>query len=149
MAKFCLYIDVDKILVGIVICFFSFIFVTELWPLIDVRISFSFIIFRKNGWNLTNFCVCIDIDKIMIRIGLSDFLQIKSRVMPNQCWGGADNSSWTCRYKIAKLIWPWSQRWNIHKISFMAGSTSFFHSLTEGVNILEQLLLMASRLKQR
>ena len=85
MAKFYLYIDVDKILVGIVICFFSFIFVTELWPLIDVRISFSFIIFRKNGWNLTNFCVCIDIDKIMIRIGLSDFLQIKSRVMPNQC----------------------------------------------------------------
>ena len=30
-------------------------FVTELWPLIDVRILFLLNIFRKNGQNLTNF----------------------------------------------------------------------------------------------
>ena len=33
-------------------------FVTELWPLIDVR--------RKDEYNLTNFCICINIDKIYV-----------------------------------------------------------------------------------
>ena len=32
-------------------------FSTELWPLIDVKIS----IFRNNEWTLIKFCLCIDI----------------------------------------------------------------------------------------
>ena len=39
-------------------------FVTESWPLIDVRFSFQFNISRKNGQNLIKFYICIDIDKI-------------------------------------------------------------------------------------
>ena len=44
-------------------------FVTELWPLIDVRISFrsSFplnILRKKKRSNFTKFCICIDIDNI-------------------------------------------------------------------------------------
>ena len=39
-------------------------FVTELWPSIDVRISFPLNIFRKNRQNLTKFSVCIDLDKV-------------------------------------------------------------------------------------
>ena len=35
-------------------------FVTELWPLIDFRFLFLLNIFRKNGQNLTKFCIhCI------------------------------------------------------------------------------------------
>ena len=38
--------------------------VIELWPFIDFRFSFPFNIYRKNGQNLTKFCLCIGIDKI-------------------------------------------------------------------------------------
>ena len=38
-------------------------FVTELWPLIDVRISFLSNIFRTNGQILTKLCIQIDVDK--------------------------------------------------------------------------------------
>ena len=44
------------------------LFVTELWPLIDVRISFPVNIFRTNEQNFIKICICIDIDKIYIRI---------------------------------------------------------------------------------
>ena len=40
------------------------IFLTELWPLIDVRILFPLSILRTNWWNLAKFCICIDIDNI-------------------------------------------------------------------------------------
>ena len=43
-------------------------FVTELRPLIDVRISFSLNIFRKNGQTLTKFCIHIIIDNIYVEI---------------------------------------------------------------------------------
>ena len=36
-------------------------FSTELWPLIDVKISFFLNIFRNNEWILIKFCLCIDI----------------------------------------------------------------------------------------
>ena len=39
-------------------------FVLDLWPLIDVRISFLLNIFRTNGQNFIILCICIDIDKI-------------------------------------------------------------------------------------
>ena len=39
-------------------------FVKELWPLIDVRISFPLNILRANGQNFIKFCICIDIYKI-------------------------------------------------------------------------------------
>ena len=39
-------------------------FITQLWCMIIVRISFPFNIFRTNRWNLTKFCLCIDNDKI-------------------------------------------------------------------------------------
>ena len=39
-------------------------FITDLWPLIDVGISFPINFFRTNWQNLTKFCICIDIDKI-------------------------------------------------------------------------------------
>ena len=37
------------------------IFFTELWPLIDVKISVFLNIFRSNEWMLITFCLCIDI----------------------------------------------------------------------------------------
>ena len=40
------------------------LFITELWPLIDVRIPFPLNIFRANGQILTKLCICIYIDKI-------------------------------------------------------------------------------------
>ena len=39
-------------------------FVTELWPLIGVRILFLLNIFRTNGQNLAKPCICIDTDMI-------------------------------------------------------------------------------------
>ena len=36
-------------------------FSTDLWPLIDVKISFFLNIFRNNEWILIKFCLCIDI----------------------------------------------------------------------------------------
>ena len=48
---------------------FVYLILTELWPLIDVSISFHSISFnRVNGRNLTKFCICIDIDRIYVRI---------------------------------------------------------------------------------
>ena len=43
-------------------------FVRELWPLIDVRISFLLNNFRTNGHTFTKFYICIYIDKIYIVI---------------------------------------------------------------------------------
>ena len=37
---------------------------TNLWPLIDVRISFLLNILRNDWQNLTKFCICIDIENI-------------------------------------------------------------------------------------
>ena len=39
-------------------------FIKELWSLIDGGIWFLFNILRTDWWNLTKFCICIDIDKI-------------------------------------------------------------------------------------
>ena len=54
-------INIDNIKVGIVNHNFL---VTELWPLIDVRISIPLNIWRMNGQNLTKFCIYIYIGKI-------------------------------------------------------------------------------------
>ena len=48
---------------GIVTCYFGE-FITELWPLIDVRFSFPLNIFRNNRQNLTKLCICLVIDTI-------------------------------------------------------------------------------------
>ena len=45
--------------------------------------SFSFWlnILRMNRWNLTKFCICIDIDKIGVGIGMCQIAQISNRLM--------------------------------------------------------------------
>ena len=40
-------------------------FIIELWPLVDVGISFPLNFLRANWWNWTIFCICIDIDKTL------------------------------------------------------------------------------------
>ena len=35
----------------------------------------------KNEWNMTKFCICIDIDKIQVGIVMRQILQIYNRVM--------------------------------------------------------------------
>ena len=46
-------------------------FVTELWPLINVRILFPLKLLITYGLNSTNIYVCIDIDKLkVVRIGM-------------------------------------------------------------------------------
>ena len=39
-------------------------FLTELWPLIDIRILFMLNILRINLWISIKFCIGIDIDKM-------------------------------------------------------------------------------------
>ena len=56
-------------------------FIIELWPLIDVRISFLLNILRTNWWNLTKFWIYIDTDKLWIRIASCQFSQTYNRVM--------------------------------------------------------------------
>ena len=46
-------------------------FITELWPLIGVRILFPLNILGTNWWNLTKFCVCIAIDKVLVGINFT------------------------------------------------------------------------------
>ena len=43
-------------------------FIAELWSLIDARISFLLNILKMKEWILTKFCICIDIDKILVGI---------------------------------------------------------------------------------
>ena len=57
------------------------LFVTELWPLTYVRISFPLNIFRTNEQNFTKLCICIDIDKILVVNITCHFLLICNRVM--------------------------------------------------------------------
>ena len=52
----------------------------ELWPLIDVRISFPLNILRTNGQNLTKFCIHIYIDNILVGIVKRQILQIGNSV---------------------------------------------------------------------
>ena len=59
-----------------------FKFVTELWPLIDVRISFPFNILRMNGQNLTKFCIHINIDKIYVGIVKLHFCKFVTDLWP-------------------------------------------------------------------
>ena len=54
LTKFCVYIFIDKIYVGIVNRHFCK-FATELRPLNDVRTQFLFNILKMNGQNLTKF----------------------------------------------------------------------------------------------
>ena len=65
LTKFCIHSIIDKIYVGIVNRHFLQICNNVMvWPLIDVRISFSLNILRMNGQNLTTMCIHISIDKI-------------------------------------------------------------------------------------
>ena len=63
LPNFWICIHIDKIFIGIVTCH-CLLFVIELWPLIDVRISFPLNIFRANRKKWTKFSICIDIDKV-------------------------------------------------------------------------------------
>ena len=56
-------------------------FLTELWPLIDARISFQLSILRTNWWYFAKFCIYIDIDNIWVGIVTRQFSQINNRVM--------------------------------------------------------------------
>ena len=55
--------------------------VPELWPLINVEISFLFNILRTNGHNVTKYYICIHIDKIYVGIVAHHFSHIFTRVM--------------------------------------------------------------------
>ena len=55
-------------------------FATELYPLVDVRISFQLNMLRTNGQNLTTFCMHIIIDEIYVGIVKLHFSQICNRV---------------------------------------------------------------------
>ena len=70
--KFCMHIIIDKIYVGII---------TELWPLIDVRMWFLLHILRTNRQIETKFCIHIIIDKTYVGIVKRHFSQICNRVM--------------------------------------------------------------------
>ena len=59
LLKFCLCIDVYKIHVVSKACYFCR-FLTELWPLINVRILFMLNILWINLWISIKFCICID-----------------------------------------------------------------------------------------
>ena len=61
--KFCICIDIYKIHVVSNAHYFVE-FLTELWPLVDVRILFMLNIFWINLWLSIKFCICIDIDKM-------------------------------------------------------------------------------------
>ena len=52
----------------------------ELRPLIYIRILFPLNVLRIDSQNLTKFCIHINIDKILLRIVTSDFLQNFDRV---------------------------------------------------------------------
>ena len=58
-------------------------FSTELWPLIDVKISIFLNIFRNNEWILIKLCLCIDI-MYMIHVVTNThyFPELFNRVMP-------------------------------------------------------------------
>ena len=55
-------------------------FITELWPLVDVGISFPLNILRTNWWNVTRFCICIETTS---RLGL---LRINFRELITELW---------------------------------------------------------------
>ena len=80
-------------------------FIWELWPLIDIRISFPLNILRTNWSNLTKFCTCIDIDKIKDKIVTRQFSQIYNRVIALdwcQNFVSAQYPSW----EQIDRIWP-------------------------------------------
>ena len=56
-------------------------FLTELWPLINVRILLMLNILWFNVWILIKFCICIDIDKMLIWMIEQYFSFIFNRVM--------------------------------------------------------------------
>ena len=60
LAKINMYMGVYEVC-SLTLCY---IFITELWPLIDVRILFPLNIFNTNWWISTKFCICIDTHKI-------------------------------------------------------------------------------------
>ena len=62
----CIYID--KILVEIIMQGFANIFIKQLLPLTNARISFPLNILKTNSLNFTIFCICIDIDKNKVEI---------------------------------------------------------------------------------
>ena len=62
-------------------------FLTELWPLIDIRILFMLNILWINLWIWIKFCVCIYIDKMYIWMVEQYFSFIFNRVMAlDWCW---------------------------------------------------------------
>ena len=62
------------------LCFDLPKFLKELWPLTNIRILFLLNILRMNGWNLTKFIMCIDIDEILVGIIIGKIAQIYDRV---------------------------------------------------------------------
>ena len=86
LIKFCICIDKYKIHVFSNIHYFRQ-FLTELWPLIDVRILFMLIILWINLWISIKFCICIDIDMMQIWMIEQCFSFIFNRVMAHdRCW---------------------------------------------------------------
>ena len=56
-------------------------FITELWILIIVRISFLLSILGTNRWNQTKFFISVDVGQIYVGIATIPFLQLYNRVM--------------------------------------------------------------------
>ena len=61
------------------------LFITELWPLSDVRILYLLNILRTNRWNLTKFCMYIDTESILVGIVTHQFSQINNRIIAIDC----------------------------------------------------------------
>ena len=82
-------------------------FLTELWPLIDIRILFMLNILRINLWISIKFFICIDIDKIwMIEQYFSSFstelwplIDVEILLMLNILW-----TNWRILIKFCKCI---------------------------------------------
>ena len=73
VTKFCIHINIDNILVGIVKHNFC-TFASEVLHLIDVRISFPLNILRIDGQNLTKFFMHVIIGEIYVGIVKLHFL---------------------------------------------------------------------------
>ena len=80
---------------------------TELLPLIDVKISLPLNILRNSWQNLTKFCICIDIENMYVGIVTHQFSQINNRVMAlDWCWN-FDSAQLIEFDQILHMHWYW------------------------------------------
>ena len=72
-------------------------FITELWPLNDVKNEFPLNVLRTKKWIFTKFCKCIDIDNICMELLSIHFRQLLQSYGP---W-------MTSEFSFRSLCWEW------------------------------------------